>query len=510
MVPIESIIGNFASLRVLVIGDVMLDRFVYGTVSRISPEAPAPIIRTSRVEEALGGAGNVARNITALGARCDLVGVIGTDEGGAAIRRSLAEDGSLGAYLAEAPGRITTVKVRFVAAMRNSHLLRADWEETSDVPAEIENRLIDVAATRMAHADAVILSDYGKGVLTPRLIAEIIAAARRMGKPVVVDPKGRGYGRYRHATAITPNVSELAQAVEEPVENSEGPLEAAARRVIAAIGCETVLVTRSERGVVAVGNDGTTAAFPASAQRVVDVSGAGDTLVAGFCLALAGGASVANAANLANSAAGIVVGKQGTAHVSADELRQVMLSRPKFRIHSKVLARGPSLHGALSEWRESGFVIGFTNGCFDILHQGHVELLRQARAQCDRLIVGLNSDASVRRLKGPTRPIQNEEARSTIIAALAFVDGVMLFDEDTPVDLIGAILPDVLIKGADYRIDQVVGREIVEAHGGRVVLVDLFPDSSTTRIVEKMRANPPAGTDGEPRFEPAAQARQTR
>ncbi len=504
MVPIESVIGSFPSLRILVVGDVMLDRFVYGSVSRISPEAPAPIIRTSRVEEALGGAGNVACNIVSLGARCDLVGVVGTDEGGAAIRRKLADAGSIGSHLAEAPERITTVKVRFVADMRNSHLLRADWEETSAIGPALEDELIRTAAERIASADAVILSDYGKGVLTPRVIAEIIAAARSAGKPVVVDPKGHGYARYANATAITPNVAELAQAVEGPVENSEVPLADAARRLMAAVGCQTILVTRSERGVVAVDRDGTAAAFPASAQRVVDVSGAGDTLVAGFCLALAGGASVANAAHLANSAAGIVVGKEGTAHVSADELRQVMLSRPRFRIHSKVLEKGASLQETLSEWRESGFVVGFTNGCFDILHQGHVELLRQARAHCDRLIVGLNSDASVRRLKGAARPIQNEEARSTIIAALAFVDGVVVFDDDTPVDLISAILPDVLVKGADYRVDQVVGREIVEAHGGRVVLVDLFPDSSTTRIVEKMRAGQPSEGGGKSHLEPAA------
>ena len=324
----------------------------------------------------------------------------------------------------------------------------------------------------------------------PRVLAAAIAAARADGKPVVLDPKGKGYARYRGVTAITPNLLELSEAVEASVENTETALKSAARDLLRTLGCGAVLVTRSERGVIAVGADGDEATYPADARRVVDVSGAGDTLVAGFCLALAADASLANAAKIANAAAGIVVGKRGTAQAGAAELREAVLSRPHFRIHSKLLPRGEELAAALREWRRGGYVIGFTNGCFDILHPGHIELLRQARAHCDRLIVGLNSDASVRRLKGETRPIQNEAARATLLAAMGFVDAVVVFGEDTPRELLVETLPDVLVKGADYTIDQVVGHEIVEAAGGRVVLVELVPESSTTRIVEKLRGQP--------------------
>jgi D-beta-D-heptose 7-phosphate kinase/D-beta-D-heptose 1-phosphate adenosyltransferase len=379
------------------------------------------------------------------------------------------------------------VKNRFVAKLHNTHLLRADVEDASPISAELEEKVIRAAADLVPQINAVLLSDYSKGLLTDRVVSEVIALARAAGKIVIVDPKGRSYALYRGTHFITPNLGELGHAVGAAVDN-EVAQQAAARLLIEQIDASAVLVTRGEHGVLVVPGTGEMASFPATARRVIDVSGAGDTLVASFALALVSGASIANAARLANSAAGIVVGKPGTAFVTHHELADVLLSRPDFQTQSKVFSSQQSLRQAVSKWREDGLVIGFTNGCFDIIHEGHIELLTEARAHCDRLIVAINSDSSVQRLKGPTRPIQSERARAKVLAAMAFVDAVTIFDTETPIELISSLLPNVLIKGADYQIDQVVGRSIVEANGGRVLLVQLVPNSSTTRIVEKMRA----------------------
>jgi D-beta-D-heptose 7-phosphate kinase / D-beta-D-heptose 1-phosphate adenosyltransferase len=493
MTPFETVIDHFHLRRLVVVGDVMLDRFVYGTVSRISPEAPAPVINTATPEEVIGGAGNVAKNIVALGGACDLVAVVGRDEAGACIRRHLASCPEIFPALVEVPGRLTTVKTRFVAYLHNTHLLRADTEETAPVDADIEDAIIATAESGLAAADAVILSDYAKGVLTRKVIAAVIAAARRAGKPVIVDPKGLDYSRYRGASVLTPNVAELAVALGRPIGNDEKALKSAAASLIEATGCDSVLVKRGERGVLIVGRNGEAAAFDAAARRVVDVSGAGDTLVASFALALVSDAGMANSARLANSAAGIAVAKKGTSQVAADELRRVLLSRPHFELAEKINDRAGAAK-SVAAWRRDGLTIGFTNGCFDLLHPGHVHLLCEARSHCDRLVVGLNDDASVKRLKGVPRPVQPEAARSIVLAGLAFVDAVILFGEDTPLDLIGTIKPDVLVKGADYSIDEVVGRELVESYGGKVVLVELVPDTSTTHIVNRLKSG--AGADG--------------
>jgi D-beta-D-heptose 7-phosphate kinase/D-beta-D-heptose 1-phosphate adenosyltransferase len=482
----EAILARFPLARILVIGDVMLDRFSYGNVRRISPEAPAAVIHLDRIEEIVGGAGNVARNIAALGARCDLVGIIGQDEAAHIVCRCLGEESGVTPHLIHASDRATTVKSRFVARLHNTHLLRADVEDVTPISMETEGKVVAAATKLMKHADAVLLSDYGKGMLTDAVIRQIIERAREAGLVVIADPKGRHYERYRGAQYVTPNLAELAEAVRLPVDSEEHQIEAA-RNLVELIGLEAVVLTRGEQGVLLVPRAGEPRAFPATARRVIDVSGAGDTLVGSFATALVCGATAPSATRLANYAAGIVVGKRGTAATSIDELKDVLLSRPDFRSKSKIFNSVADLQRLIADWRDTGYVVGFTNGCFDLLHEGHVELLAEARSHCDRLVVGLNSDASVRTLKGSQRPIQSERARARIMSALEFVDAVTIFDAETPLELITQIRPNVLIKGADYRIDQVVGREEVEAHGGRVVLVDLVPNSSTTRIVEKMR-----------------------
>jgi D-beta-D-heptose 7-phosphate kinase / D-beta-D-heptose 1-phosphate adenosyltransferase len=489
MSTLEAVLDRFMHKRIVVLGDIMLDRFIYGSVARISPEAPAPVISMTMAEEAVGGAGNVARNIAALGATCDIIAMVGNDEAAHAIRRRLASEPAITPALVEVPGRVTTVKSRFVATLHNTHLLRADSEETAPASEAAEDALIAAVASRLAGADAMIFSDYGKGVLTPRIIAAAVALARSAGTPVVVDPKGHDYVRYRGATVVTPNVAELAQAVRRPVDNSEEALKAAAAALIDAIDCEAVLVTRGERGMLVASRGSACASFEATARRVVDVSGAGDTVVASFTLAMVSDAGVQNAARLANAAAGVAVSKKGTSQVSVGELRDVLLSRPHFELREKIRDIGP-IGDRVAGWRRDGLTVGFTNGCFDLLHPGHVHLLCEARARCDKLVVGLNSDVSVRRLKGATRPVQGEAARTIVLAGLAFVDAVVVFADDTPLDLIARIRPEVLVKGADYRIDQVVGRELVESYGGRVALVELVPDSSTTRIIDRLQAPP--------------------
>jgi D-beta-D-heptose 7-phosphate kinase / D-beta-D-heptose 1-phosphate adenosyltransferase len=487
MTSFETVLDQFRRKRVLVVGDIMLDRFVYGTVSRISPEAPAPVLETAGPLDVVGGSGNVVRNVVSLGAACEIVAVVGRDDAARSIRSHLKGNNVSTDGLIEVEGRVTTVKTRFVAYLHNTHLLRADTEETKPVSQKIEDAIIAAMRSRIAAADVVVLSDYAKGMLTPGVVAAAIAVAQRTRTPVVVDPKGLDYARYRGATALTPNVGELAQALGRPVRNDETAVKAAAQSLAEQVGCESVLVTRGERGVLIVSRNGEATSFHATAKRVVDVSGAGDTVVAGFALALVSGAGIRNAARLANVAGGIAVAKKGTSLVAASELRDVLLSRPHFELREKIKPL-ETIADCVATWRREGLTVGFTNGCFDLLHPGHVQLLCEARSYCDRLIVGLNNDASVKRLKGASRPVQAEAARSIVLAGLAFVDAVVLFADDTPLELIGRIKPDVLVKGADYRLDQVVGRELVESYGGRVVLIELLPDSSTTLIIDRLKS----------------------
>ena len=487
----EAVLDSFGHRKIVVLGDLMLDRFVYGDVSRISPEAPAPVILAGETEEHVGGAGNVARNIAALSARCVLIAVVGEDEAASAIGRLLGAVPNITPALVVRAGGVTTIKTRFVANLHGTHLLRADREDLTALAPEVEDRLLANLRKHLAEADALVLSDYRKGVLSVRVLREAIAAAREGGKLVVVDPKGLDHTRYAGAEVITPNVVELGQAVGRPLANADEPVVEAGRELIARIGVQALLVTRGERGVTVLDANKVTATFKPTAKAVLDVSGAGDTVVAGFVLALVSGAGTANAARLANAAAGVVVAKRGTAFVSVDELRELFFSRPRFEVRAKIFADAAAAKAAALDWRRQGLVVGLTNGCFDLLHPGHIALLAGARSLCDRLIVGLNADASVKRLKGESRPIQDEASRATVLAALAMVDGVVVFGEDTPLALISALQPDVLVKGADYTLDQVVGRDVVEAHGGGVALVEILPNMSTTRIVAAI-----AGADG--------------
>jgi D-beta-D-heptose 7-phosphate kinase/D-beta-D-heptose 1-phosphate adenosyltransferase len=488
MFDFEKRLPDLAKQTILCIGDVMLDEFIYGDVSRISPEAPAPVIAVAREHVIVGGAGNVARNIASLGARCHFVGVIGDDLAGKTLKASFGEaEGKIVPHLVVDSSRPTTRKLRFVSEHHSTHLLRADWEKANPVSSKVEAALIKQALAAMPRAGAVVISDYAKGVLTPRVIRAVINRARKLKKPVIVDPKGHDYSIYRGATVITPNRKELADSTRMAVGTSE-ELETAAESLSRLVGARAVLVTLSEHGMMLHVRNAEPVLVPAYSVKVLDVSGAGDTVVAVLASMLAMGADFESAMRAANASAAVVVGKQGTATVSAAELRSRILPSATLAPEEKIVFDWKELERPLAEWRAQGLRIGFTNGVFDLLHPGHVKVLAQSRGLCDRLVVGLNSDASVKRLKGKDRPIQPEHARAEVLAALEAVDLVAVFEQDTPLELIKRVKPTVLVKGGDYRPNQVVGREIVEAQGGEVVLVDLVQGFSTTRIVEKSRA----------------------
>jgi len=476
-----------AQQTILCVGDLMLDEFVYGEVTRMSPEAPTPVLAVARSEVEIGGAGNVARNIAALGARCIFVGLIGKDEAGRTLGDAFAKlEGSIAPHLVIDAGRHTTRKVRFVSEHHSAHLMRADWETAQLASAASEAAVVAQAEAALPQAGAVVLSDYAKGVLTPRVISAIIEKARKLGKPVVVDPKGHDYSIYRGATLITPNRQELGTAVHRPVTN-EAEIAKAAVELARIVESEAVLVTRSEQGMTLHVAGHAPLHIPAYPVTVRDVSGAGDTVVAVMAVLLAMQAPFDAAMRAANAAAAVVVGKRGTSTVSLAELRHRILPSATLAPEDKIVFDWSVLDDRLGDWRRHGLRIGFTNGCFDILHRGHVKLLAEARATCDRLIVGLNSDASTTRLKGKGRPINPAEGRAEVLAALEAVDLVVVFEDDTPLELIKRVRPAVLVKGADYKREDVVGRDVVEAAGGDVILVDLVPGHSTTAIVARAR-----------------------
>jgi len=484
----DALLGDVDALaraRVLCIGDVMLDRFVSGEVDRISPEAPIPVLRIEFETAMLGGAGNVVRNIAALSGKAHLIAVAGDDAAADGIAGLLDELAGADYDLVRDPARRTSIKTRFLAS--GQQMLRADRETQAALDGAVRQGILDAVQAHLGECDAVVLSDYGKGVLAGGVAEGIIKAAHTAGKKVIVDPKGDDYGRYSGADVITPNRKELCAATGMSA-GTDDEAAAAAKALIEAHGFKAVLATRSKDGMTLVcgADGGTTRHLRAEAREVFDVSGAGDTVVAALASALAAGAALERAAELANVAAGIVVAKVGTAAASADDLSHALRHQDLDRAEAKVLDR--IMAGEVVEkWRRGGLKIGFTNGCFDLLHPGHVSLLAQARAACDRLVVGLNSDASVKRLdKGDGRPVQGEAARAQVLACLSPVDAVVIFSEDTPLELIKTLRPDVLVKGADYALPDVVGGDLVQGWGGRVVLAELEPGHSTTETIRKM------------------------
>lgn len=464
---------DFRQVSILCVGDVMLDRFVYGQVERVSPESPIPVLKMQRSFDVVGGAGNVARNLSSLGAHVELMGVVGNDTQGESITQLLGTDANIQAHLITDPLRPTTFKTRFVA--QGQQLLRVDGESSSTLDASGTQQIITRAEKIIENVKLLILSDYAKGVLTPELCQKLIQMANQRGIPVVVDPKGRDLSRYAGAHFITPNLKEIHDV------NDEIPFQELCEDIHHKWDIKNILITQGPAGMTLFRPKTEPLHIDTVAREVFDVSGAGDTVVATLSACLAANYTPEQACRIANTAAGIVVGKAGTATVHIDELN-LMYTNPN---ESQKIGDLAHILNLTQKWRREGLKIGFTNGCFDLLHQGHLHILREAAKTCDRLIVAINSDASVQRLKGPSRPIQDETARCEIVSSLEMVDAVILFHEETPQTLIEAILPDVLIKGADYTVDKVAGSQIVISNGGKVVLVPLKQGHSTTETLKR-------------------------
>jgi D-beta-D-heptose 7-phosphate kinase/D-beta-D-heptose 1-phosphate adenosyltransferase len=479
---LQHLLERASSARVAVVGDVMLDRFVYGDVARVSPEAPIPVMSRVRDSAMLGGAGNVARNLAALGVGATLISVGGRDAAAHDMARLIEAEVGVSADLLIDPARPTTVKTRFVAA--GQQLLRLDEEVDAPVGVETETRLIQAASGALADAQALLLSDYAKGVLTPKVIAACLAAAKAKGLPTIVDPKGRSFAKYGPVDLIKPNAKELGLVTGLPTE-TDAEIEAALAAALAGCEASAILVTRAAEGLSLAVRDRAVSHFKGPARQVFDVSGAGDTALAALGAALASGAALEAAAEFALLASGVVVGKVGTAVVTPAELIEAEMAQHMSAQEAKIAALDGAL-AAAQRWRARGLKIGFTNGCFDILHRGHVAYLAEARKACDRLIVAVNTDASVRRLKGDGRPVNDLESRALVLAGLASVDLVIPFDAETPLALIEAIRPDVLMKGADYTVETVVGADLVQGYGGAVKLVPLVEGYSTTAAILKM------------------------
>lgn len=465
----------FHEARVLVVGDVMLDRYWHGKATRMSPEAPVPVVRIASEEERPGGAGNVALNVAALGSAATLLGVVGMDESAARLYTSLTSAGVTCDFLS-VPDKPTITKLRVIS--QHQQLLRMDFEQVFQ--ADDVAPLPEMVDTALQQAAVLVLSDYGKGTLTA--VSRLIGAARARGIPIIVDPKGTDFQRYAGASLITPNLSEF-EAVVGPC-HSESELVEKGAALMARLNLRALLVTRGEHGMTLLQPDVPELHLPARAREVFDVTGAGDTVVSVLAAALAAGVSLSDATALANVAAGLVVAKLGTAAISAPELRRALLREEG---SGRGVMTAEQLAVAVQDARAHGERIVFTNGCFDIIHAGHVGYLAEARAQGDRLIVAVNDDDSVRRLKGPGRPINPVDRRMAVLAGLEAVDWVVSFAEDTPEELLTALRPDVLVKGGDYRVDQVVGAPIVESYGGEVKVLAFLDNVSTTAIVERLR-----------------------
>ena len=471
-----------AKKTILVVGDVMLDRYLMGSVNRISPEAPVPVVLLKESEDRAGGAANVAANLSGLGLHTQIIGCIGEDATGATLKTIITNSGVDTALMMASQQRPTISKTRVMSG--NQQIVRIDDESAAAFTAEENAHLLKhVAQALDAKPAMVILSDYAKGLLSEASCKAIIQQCKQLGIPVIADPKGRDYSKYKGASALTPNKKETAEACGVAMHETDALL-LAAKQLKENLGLDFLAVTRGEEGISFI-DDQHTAHIPATAKKVFDVSGAGDTVIATLAAGLVHGLTPHDALQLANIAAAIVVGKVGTVPVTQAELLKALVSEDGQSQADKICDKA-QLVALVKHWKDNQQKIVFTNGCFDLLHAGHVTYLEAAKKTGDKLILGLNTDRSVSALKGPSRPVIHEQDRARVLAALAAVDAVILFDEDTPLQLIDAIRPDVIVKGDDYTEDQVVGGTEVKSWGGSVKLIPLVQGRSTSNIIKKL------------------------
>ena len=478
LATISEALCSIQDSHILVVGDVMLDRFIDGHVSRISPEAPVPILEKSATKQMPGGSANVACNLAFLGAKTTLIGAIGDDEAGQILIDELGKNPSIEFIPQIVEGRPTTLKTRYRAA--GQQILRVDDEDTSPLASNAAKAMLSQVETCLKSTPAinvVVISDYAKGCLTPAVIQKIVALCKTAGIKTVADPKLADFSAYHGVDILTPNLSELRAASDITLTEIED-ITKVAHDFVARYELGAILATLSARGMVLTAADGTTIHGAATARDVFDVSGAGDTVVATVAGCMAQKIAFPLAVEIANLAAGVAVAKSGTAIVSPGE---ILAQLPA----TQTATDWPHWAEQSRKWRESGVRVGFTNGCFDLLHPGHIHLLQQAATHCDRLIVGLNSDLSVKRLKGNDRPLQGCDSRANILSSLPFIDGVAVFDEDTPFDLISTLQPDVILKGGDYKAADIVGADIVQARGGEVVIIPTLGTHSSSAIIER-------------------------
>ncbi|WP_101912332.1 D-glycero-beta-D-manno-heptose-7-phosphate kinase [Megasphaera vaginalis (ex Bordigoni et al. 2020)] len=468
-------------MRIAVIGDIMVDRYVYGSVERISPEAPVPINRVDHVTSVLGGAANVAANLAHMDCNVYLAGLIGDDDNARLLRSLLNEAGIDGAGIVTRDRHQTTTKMRVLGSQQQ--MVRLDFEEVTPVtPVEAAELATWLDGRLQQGLDGIILSDYQKGVLTEQVAKLVIGSAKKAGIPILVDPKGRDWTKYNGADFVTPNMKELAGCVGHPVGNEGAAVVAAAKELHEKYDFEHLMVTRSEKGITVVRKDGNIWNNPATAHEVFDVSGAGDTVAAAFLSAIAAKLSIRTSLQIANAAAGIVVTKVGTYPIHRQELQQYWHNWQPARWRPYRPLTRAEMAAKIRGWQKKGEVVVFTNGCFDILHRGHVLYLQQAAMLGRHLVIGLNSDASVRRLKGETRPLVSQEDRAVLLNALACVDDVVVFEEDTPQELLELLCPDILVKGGDYKAEDVIGRDCVK----EVEIISFEEGYSTTALIEKI------------------------
>jgi len=467
--------------RLMVVGDLMVDRYLSGRIDRISPEAPVPVLKLEDEHVVLGGASNVIQNLVALGARPVVVGVVGADDPGRLLKEKIEALGLSPAGIVEDPERPTTLKTRVTSGTQQ--LLRIDREADRPICPSVIEKTIDLIFSELNRCDAVVLSDYGKGLLSAEVLQRTIGEALNRKKRVFVDPKGRSFDKYRGASFITPNRAEAEQVAGGTALDSEEALCRAASDWIRSLNLEGMLITLGKEGIfVAAGQDETfrSTSIEAEEREVYDVTGAGDTVIAAFSLMLTAGLDLFEAARWANLAAGVVVGKSGAATATLPEL---LCYAERFEPWQRKVKTVEELGAVVAEARRRGRRIVFTNGCFDLLHIGHIQLLHAARRMGDRLVVGLNSDESVRRLKGEGRPLIPEKERLQILASLDCVDDLVVYSEPTPKELIEKLHPDILVKGANYPLEEVSGHEIVERYGGRVERVPIQSEVSVTGLV---------------------------
>ena len=479
---VKNILHKIGKVKVLVIGDLMLDKYVLGDVDRISPEAPIPIMKVDKTFLVPGGAGNVARNLNSLGVKTNFISIVGQDDSGRKLIKSISKNSNVFANIIVDKNRKTSIKTRYIG--NNQQLLRTDQETIQKLPNDIEKKIFLYFSTAIKKSDLVILSDYGKGMFFGGFCQHLIKYSLKLKKRVIVDPKNFDFSVYKGAYCITPNIKEAFNATNIHV-NDDLSAEKCGLYIINKNLSKKILLTRGKNGLSVIEKFKATH-FPANAEEVYDVSGAGDTVVASFAACIAANIDIQTAAEFANINAGIVVKKSGTASIETKEIYSIFNQRNKPNTENKVF-KILNIQKIVLEWKNKGLKVGFTNGCFDILHSGHIESLKHASNNCDKLIVALNSDISIKKIKGKDRPVQDELSRVKIISSLSIVDAVILFNEETPIKLIKKIKPDYLIKGADYRISDIVGSDIIDSWGGKVIRSKLVKNISTSKLISNIK-----------------------